>query len=554
MTSPAPDQTVRDEKPNPTARDEGSTPDAHRPLRQLTRTLLSGVPDATWRLALSLLLSFLATAASVALMGVSAWLLSRAAEHPPVLYLQVAAVSVRALGISRGVFRYVERLVGHDVALRLQSALRLESYHRLARTTLLGSRRGDLLSRMIADVEAIQDLVVRVWIPFAGASLVITATSTALAFFSPGAAAVLLGSSVLAGIVVPLLARHASIAADAAAVPLRGELANATHELSRTAADLVAYGADTATLDALGAVDARLHRVEARAAWVRGVAAASQVIAAGTSVVAALVIGADQVASGALPPVMLAVLVLTPLALHEAMSTLTQAAQTYTRAKVALGRVHDVLYAEPIGNGDVPGAAAAASDPCLTLTDVAAGWPGQPSVVSGFSLTIRAGEKVALVGPSGVGKTTLAATILGLIPARAGTIDVRGRLGYLAQDAHIFATTIAENVRLGNPRASDEEVAAALHRSGLDLEPSRLLGELGSAVSGGEARRIALARLFVDDYQVLILDEPSEHLDALTASALLDDMWATTSERPVLVITHDPAVIARCDRAVTLAS
>ena len=523
-----------------------------RPLRQLTRTLFAGVPDAPWRLGLTLALSFAATLASVALMGVSAWLLSRAAEHPPVLYLQVAAVSVRFFGISRGVFRYLERLVGHDVALRLQSALRLESYNRLARTTLLSSRRGDLLTRVIADVEAIQDLVVRVWVPFAAASLVITATSGVMAFFSPGSAIVLLVTSVLAGLVVPWFARLASESADARAVPLRGELAAATHELARTASDLVAYGAAAGALDRLREIDARLHDAEARAAWVRGVAAASQVLAAGASVIAALMIGSGQVASGGLPPVMLAVLVLTPLALHEAMASLTQAAQTYTRAKVALGRVHDVLYAAPVGSGDVPGAAASVPDPSLSLRGVSAGWPGQAPLVTGFDLDVRPGEKVALVGPSGVGKTTVAATILGLIPAQAGTIDVRGRLGYLAQDAHIFATTIAENVRLGNPRATDEDVAAALLRAGLTLDPGRLLGELGTAVSGGEARRIALARLFTDDYQVIILDEPSEHLDAATATTLLDDIWATTSDRPVLVITHDPAVIARCDRSVTL--
>ncbi|MFZ2166061.1 MAG: ATP-binding cassette domain-containing protein, partial [Propionibacteriaceae bacterium] len=243
---------------------------------------------------------------------------------------------------------------------------------------------------------------------------------------------------------------------------------------------------------------------------------------------------------------------LTPLALHEAMTSLTESAQRYTRAKVALVRVHEVVYAPPVGRGDVPGEAAVVADPSLTLTNVSAGWPGQSPLMTGFNLDIRPGERVALVGPSGVGKTTLAATILGLIPARAGTIDVRGRLGYLAQDAHIFATTIAENVRLGNPRASDEDVNAALARAGLALEPTRMLGELGSAVSGGEARRIALARLFVDDYQVLILDEPSEHLDALTAGVLLDDIWATTTDRPMLVITHDAAVIERCDRSVRL--
>ena len=158
-----------------------------------------------------------------------------------------------------------------------------------------------------------------------------------------------------------------------------------------------------------------------------------------------------------------------------------------------------------------------------------------------------------MAGPSGVGKTTVAATILGLIPALGGRVTTRGRIGYLAQDAHIFTTTIAENLRIGKRDATDDEIAAALARAGLDLPPDRMVGETGAKLSGGEARRVALARLLIGDYQVLILDEPTEHLDVLTASALMDDIWATTSEAAVLVISHDPSVLARCDRVVTLA-
>ena len=172
------------------------------------RWLASLLPESRWLAVASIALAALASGASVALMGVSAWLLSRAAEHPPVLYLEVAAVGVRFFGISRGVLRYTERLVGHDLALRVQSALRLETYQRLADTTLLGTRRGDLLTRVIADVEAVQDLIIRVLIPFASAALVMTATSAMLAVFSPGSAAVLLASALLAGLVVPWLAQR----------------------------------------------------------------------------------------------------------------------------------------------------------------------------------------------------------------------------------------------------------------------------------------------------------------------------------------------------------
>ena len=523
-----------------------------RHLDSLLRPVFAEVPDARRRLVLAGFLAVLATGSAVALMAASAWLLSRAAEMPPVMYLLAGATAVRAFGISRGVFRYVERLASHDVALRLQSALRLETYLRLARTTLLGRRRGDLLTRVVADVEAIQDLVVRVWLPFASAAIVLAATSAALGILSPGSALVLLASSVLAALVVPVLAQRASAKWDASMLPLRGELAEAVHSIARTAPDLVAYGAATIWLDRFGEVDGRLRTAAQRSAAVRGAASAAQVLAAGTAVVAALVIGSYQVVEGSLPPVMLAVLVLTPLALHEALSNLTQAAQTRTRARTALDRVGAVLDAPPVGVGDRTDTGERVEHPAVRLHALTAGWPGERPVIDGLDLSVSAGEKVALVGPSGIGKTTVAATVLGLIPPVAGSVEVSGRVGYLAQDAHIFTTSVAENVKIGNRDATAEQVEQALERAGLDLSPDRLVGEAGSTLSGGEARRLALARVLVGDYEVLVLDEPTEHLDAATASDLLDDLWRQSAGKPVLVITHDPALVARCDRAVEL--
>lgn len=544
--------------------------------RPLLRRLLDAVPGSRKWLALAVFLAFCASAASVALMSVSAWLLTFAALLVPVLFLEAPSVAVRFFGISRGVLRYVERLTGHNIALRLQSALRLETYSRLARTTLLGRRRGDLLTTVIADVEAIQDLIVRVWIPFIASSLVIAITALAMGVISPGSGLVLLASAAVAGLVVPWLAQKLSARADVAMVRLRGELADDVQEITEAAADLVAYNAAEAYTEKLLAVDEQLRRAEARSTWVRGLAVAGQLLAAGAAVIGALLIGADAVAANSLAPgvvgwmrdvvfiripdppaaalqtTLLAVLVLTPLALHEALSTLVQSAQTYTRAKVALGRVDELLAADPVGAGDLPAAAAPVAEPGLVVAGLSAGWPGHDPVVTGLSLDVERGQKVALVGPSGVGKTTVAATVLGLIPAMGGQVDVRGRVGYLAQDAHIFSTSIAENVRIGNRDATPEQVSAALTRAGLSLSPDRLVGETGTQLSGGEARRVALARLLVGEYQVLVLDEPTEHLDVETATHLMDDIWSGTSDSAVLVITHDPAVVARCDRVVPL--
>ncbi len=170
----------------------------------------------------------------------------------------------------------------------------------------------------------------------------------------------------------------------------------------------------------------------------------------------------------------------------------------------------------------------------------------------GVDLSVAPGEQVAVVGPSGAGKTTLAATVMGLIPPLAGDVRRGGRVGYLAQDAHIFATSVAENVRIGNRDATDDDIRTALARAGLPLDPERRIGEAGTTLSGGERRRLALSRLLVGHPDVVILDEPTEHLDRETATALMDDVWREFADVPMLVLTHDPEVVARCTRVQAL--
>lgn len=521
-----------------------------RALRSLLATIIDDVPAGRSRVAFAIVLSALASGASVGLMATSAWLLSRANEHPPVLMLMVAVTSVRAFGISRGFFRYVERLVAHDLALHMQSALRLRVYRALRRSSLLGRRHGDLVVRVVTDVQAVMDAMVRVLVPFSAAGVVVAGTTVLFLALSPATAVVVAATALLAGLVIPWWTRTASRRADASVAPLRGEMAGLVAQLHRTAPDVVAYGAQAPVLARIEQVNDRLTAAEERASWVRGVATGLHVLATGAAVLGALAIGGREVVAGTLAPVALAVLVLTPFALHEILEPLSEAAQTWTRVRGSLGRVAEVL-ALPATAADVdpqrgPGG------PRVELEGLEVGWPGSGPVVTGLDLQVGAGERVGLVGASGIGKTTVAATIMGLIPPRDGAVRVQGTVGYLAQDAHVFDTSVAENVRIGNKDATDDEVRAALARAGLDLAPERTVGEHAGRISGGEARRLALARLFVGRADVLVLDEPTEHLDEPTADALMADLWRATRDDAVLVVTHDPRVMEACDRLVHL--
>jgi ATP-binding cassette subfamily C protein CydCD len=521
------------------------------PLVRLVFRLLDAVPGAKMRLVFAVLLTACASGAAVALMGVSAWLISRAAQQPNFLELSVGAVGVRFFGISRAIFRYLERLVGHEVALSMQSALRLKTYQSLSKTTLLGRKQGDLLVRVVADVNGIEDIVVRIVQPFLSAAVVVVGVCAILAPFSAGASLAILVSAVLAGLLVPWMTQRASQRDDAESVPLRGNLGVVVHDLSRNAIDLAAYGAQAEAVTRMDDVDRALVRVEERSAWVKGLGAGLQTLASGIGFIGGLWIGSYAVVSGDLNETMLAVFVLVPLALHEVFANFTQAAQTWTRAKVSLDRVTGILDAPPVGQGDVD-VRDATQKPTLKAKNLSIGWPGYPNVAEGIDLDLAPGEAIAVMGPSGIGKTTLAATVMGLIPPVEGELTTTGRIGYLAQDAHIFSTTIAENVRIGNKDATDDEVRAALAEAGLDMPLDREAGEMGVGLSGGEARRLALARLFVGNYRLLILDEPTEHLDRDTADTLMDEIFAGVSRRPVMVISHDELVGARCDRVLTM--
>ncbi|WP_371777263.1 thiol reductant ABC exporter subunit CydD [Streptomyces sp. NBC_01438] len=528
------------------------------------------------RLALALLLGSLALGSAVGLMAVSGWLISRASEQPPVLYLMVAVTATRAFGIGRAVFRYAERLVSHDAVLRMLAALRVDVYRGLERIAPAGlrrTRRGDLLSRLVADVDALQDYWLR-WLLPAGTAVVVGAAAAGFTgWLLPEAGAVLAAGLLLAGVGVPLVSGACARRTERRLAPARAELATRITDLLGGTAELTVAGALPGRSARTREADGVLTRIASRAATATALGGGLTSLIGGLTVVAAALVALPAVAAGRLAGVELAVVVLTPLAAFEAVTGLPLAVQYRQRVKRSAERVYEVLDAPvPVREPAVPAEAPASPFP-LEVRGLSARYAGaEHDALADVDLTLEAGKRIAVVGPSGSGKTTLAQVLLRFLDARAGTYRIGGVeasaldgdavrrfVGLCAQDAHIFDSSIRENLRLARTGATDAELREALARArlldwaealpdGLDT----LVGEHGARLSGGQRQRLALARALLADFPVLVLDEPAEHLDLPTADALTADLLAATRGRTTVLITHRLEGLEAVDEVVVL--
>ncbi|MFD4766953.1 thiol reductant ABC exporter subunit CydD [Streptomyces niveus] len=528
------------------------------------------------RFVLALVLGSLALGSAVGLMAVSGWLISRASEQPPVLYLMVAVTATRAFGIGRAVFRYAERLVSHDAVLRMLADLRVSVYRRLERLAPAGlreARRGDLLSRLVADVDALQDYWLRWLLPVGSAVLVGAGAVGFTAWLLPEAGAVLAVGLLAAGVGVPLVSGARARRAERRLAPARGLLANRVAELLDGCAELTVAGALRSRIRAARDADATLTAIASRGAAATALGGGLSALICGLTVAAAAYAGVGAVHDGRLEGVALAVVVLTPLAAFEAVAGLPLAVQYRQRAARSAERVCEVLDAPvPVREPAHPAAAPETPFP-LEVWGLSARYAGQErDALTGVDLTLTAGKRVAVVGPSGAGKTTLAQVLLRFLDAREGGVrlggtdaaaldgdTVRRFVGLCAQDAHLFDSSVRENLALARRDATDDDLRDALRRARLldwvDSLPAgldTLVGEHGARLSGGQRQRLALARALLADFPVLVLDEPAEHLDLPTADALTADLLAVTEGRTTLLITHRLQGLDAVDEVIVL--
>ena len=515
----------------------------------------------------STLLGALASLAGVALTATAGWLIVQASTHPPVLTLMVAIVGVRTFGLARPVLRYVERLRSHDLALRLLARRRVEVYDTLVPLVpgRLGRRRGDLLAAVVDDVDGVVDDALRVRLPLLSGALVGVAATVLTTALLPVAGAVVAAVCLVGGGLAFAIARLGAGSAERASVALRAALSEAAVETSQVAPELVMWQAETAAVERVAGLSDRLGSAAARAVTWLGAARAVVLLTCGAGVVAVAALATGEVSG----PV-LALLALVPLALADILTTVADAGALGVRTAAAATRLHALERTPPAVRATVGGPLPGRHD--LVLDAVTAGWTRDRLALRGLSESVAPGRRLAVVGPSGSGKSTLAALLLRFLDPVAGDVrlggtpttgldpdDVRRVVGLVDDDPHVFASTLVENVRLARPEATDAEVDAALRQARLgawlDGLPDGLhtwLGDGHAQVSGGERARIALARSLLAEQPVLVLDEPTAHLDHATAVALAEEVLGARDGRTVVWISHDHVGVDLTDAVLDL--
>ena len=555
-------------------------------MKTLTR-LLAFMSPFRWRIALAVLLGSVLLASSITLFGMAAYLIAAAALGPLLVLLSIPIYLVQTMGIARAASRYCERLVSHNTTLRLLARLRVWAYRRIepqAPAHLLAHRSGDILARLVADIEELQNVYLRVVSPIVVALVISFLTFGIFSIFSAGLAWVALAFLVAAGLGVPVLSAALSRGLGEQQVAARAELNTQVVDGLQGVQDVLAFGRARTQLERVADCDRALGRVQRRVATITALQAALGDLLMNMAMWVLIVLAIPLVASRYIDGVYLGVIGLLILASFEAVQPLAPAFQGLGRSLAAAGRVFAVTDAPPpvIESADpqpIP-AHAGGSDPLDTSGGYSLSFEhvsftyhaGERAALSDISFDLRQGQRVAIVGASGAGKSTLGRLALRFWDPSSGVIrlngqdirryglrDLRGLFGVVAQDTYIFNDTLRANLLLARPEASQAEIEAAVEQAQLSEFVRQLpqglktwVGEQGLRLSGGERQRLAVARALLKNAPMLILDEVTANLDALTERALLAALDELARGRTTLHITHRLLSMERMDEILVL--
>ncbi|WPO22301.1 cysteine/glutathione ABC transporter ATP-binding protein/permease CydC [Raoultella ornithinolytica] len=530
-----------------------------------------------WLLALGVVLAIVTLLASIGLLTLSGWFLSASAVVGVAgIYsfnYMLPAAGVRGAAIIRTAGRYFERLVSHDATFRVLQHLRVFTFSKLLPLSPAGLarfRQGELLNRVVADVDTLDHLYLRVISPLIGALVVIVVVTAGLSILDVTLALTLGGIMLVTLLVLPPLFYRAGKPAGESITQMRGQYRQQLTAWLQGQAELMLFSASDRYRKQLEKTEQRWQDAQRRQAELTALSQALMLLIGGVAVVAMLWLTSAGVGGNSQPGALIALFVFCALAAFEALAPVTGAFQHLGQVIASARRITQITGQQPevtfaAGEGQAFGQVS------LTLNQVTFSYPQQPSpALENISLQVGAGEHIAILGRTGCGKSTLLQLLTRAWDPANGEISLndqpltrlneatlRQAMSVVPQRVHLFSATLRDNLSLAAPGASDIQLMKALERVGLEklLEDSGLnawLGEGGRQLSGGELRRLAIARALLHDAPLMLLDEPTEGLDATTESQILDLLAEVMREKTVLMVTHRLRGLARFNRIIVM--
>jgi ATP-binding cassette subfamily C protein CydCD len=528
-----------------------------------TISRLLGFLRGSWGwIALATLIGSATIASSIGLIGTSSWLISAAALHPSIADLQVAIVGVRFFGISRGVARYLERLVSHRVTFRLLARLRTWFYtaiEPLSPARLMEYHSGDLLSRVVADIETLGNFYIRAVSPLLVALVVSLGTMAFLGMYDLLLAWSLFIFLIVVGLGLPLIIKLLGDHTGKRLVAQRAVLHTQLVDDIQGLPDLLAFGVAKSRQRQVAAAGQKYGALQKRMAWMAGLHSGAGVFLTNLGMWVSLVIGIQAVDAGRLPAVLLAPLVLIPLVSFEAVTPLSPAAQMLGETAEAARRLFKIVDTQAEVEERKQVQIPCAAFKSLRFSELTFNYPGNESpTLEDISFQLNAGDRIAIVGPSGGGKSTTLNLLLRFWEYHRGEIllndrplkdyssdDVRVQFSVVPQNLYFFNASVRDNLTIGRPTATKADIEWAARQAHADRLIQSLpngyetfIGERGFRLSGGERQRLAIARAILRDAPVLILDEPTANLDPLTERLVMDAFFCLPRQKTVVLITH----------------